>query len=263
MDQFKCVQIALKVSMLSIFFLITVSANGDGMGTRRRVPISPVLLAASALGRELECDAARDLHAGDYVAAEAQAREAVNAFSTADMGYNIIGQSLEGQKKYAEALAAYSNDVAAVNGGFTGQQEHLFRYAQMLLIEGDWKDALLAYSSSLGVKPNGLGEVRTPSGDLFNLNSPDPGQLAVAIHIERAVLDSEFSDIAGEPLDKEAIEQYSAALAIDPASPRANYGLGLVLKSLGRLDEAKAAFRKGLEAADGEMKANIEFQLGR
>lgn len=57
---------------------------------------------------------------------------------------------------------------------------------------------------------------------------------------------------------------FRRALAIDPRSVDASYGLGLILKAQGRKDEAINAFRKTLELiADGAVEDRIRAEMLR
>jgi tetratricopeptide (TPR) repeat protein len=206
-------------------------------------------------------EAARDLHEGRYLDAEVQAKEAANTFFAGD-SRNVLGQALEAQGKYAEALAAYTRSVRDSAGKDSGgNAQAQLQYRQMLLVADRWTEALAAYDRALNTGSAENGEDLDPTVSRFNVLNPEPTALAAAIHIARGRLDNEYHDCANEPLDKEALDQYAVALKLEPNSGLANYYFALGLQRLGRTTEATEAFKRTISLADDRIKGLAERQL--
>ncbi len=231
-----------------------------------RVPISPEAQEASAQSDLLSHDAAVDLHAGRYVQAETEARQAISLDLLNVEGLEVMAQALDAQGKQQEALQAYHTLVIDSKGHLGGQPRNLLPYALLLLKSGQWEQAVAAYNQATALYPES-NPVRANSH--FSPDVPDPTALAVMIHIARGQIYNEHTNRSGESQNTEALAEYGKALQLAPNSDLANYYYGVGWQKLspaerakvGSVQQAKAALRKAILLGKGDVKKAAEKAL--
>ncbi len=136
-------------------------------------------------------------------------------------------------------------------------------------LQNNMTDAQTAYSQALSLDPKspeahfGLALVKQKMGDLAGAEAEY--RAAISFKSTRDTMEAIELDLgallfAEGKLD-EAVEQYHAALAINPFYPQAHYNLGIVLTKLGRLDEAVAAYKQSIALDPSSVAARINVGI--
>jgi tetratricopeptide (TPR) repeat protein len=238
-------------------------------------PATPEQLAKIQQTAQLGYAAAADLHLGNYVQAEAEARESLSVNSMNGASAEVLAAALEGQGKDQEALEAYR--VMVVDEKATYPRV-LLPYAQLLLKSGQWGKAVAIYNQVLPHLPSVGPHPETPiiqDGDLIAANSyfspdvPEPAALAVALHIARGMVLDATPGWAGTGQETEAMAEYGKALQLAPDNALANYYYGVGWHKLspaerikfGQSTQAKAALQKAAQLGDPSIKKMAEETL--
>ena len=231
-----------------------------GVGNAHAI-LTPALAAAMAEEGPLAHAAAADLHLGNYVQAEAEAREAL-ALVPDGVPAEVLAASLDAQGKDKEALQAYQTVVEH----YDKQPRNLLPYAQLLLKSGQWAQAVAVYNQAL---PSLGHEELEQITSHFSPDVPQPEALATAIHLERGQLYNAASDWAGEPQDREAMAEYQKALQLAPNNALTNYYYGVGWQKLspaervkfGTAQQAKAALQKAVKIGNANVKKAAQKAL--
>jgi len=238
----------------------------SSMGGDYNVPLTPKQQAASEQAGQLSLDAATDLHAQNYIRAEAEARAAL-AINDDGRAEEVLAAALEKQGKDQEALRQYQTAVEH----YDNQPRNLLPYAQLLLKSGQWAQAVSVYNEALPHLPDVGLHLETPivhDGDLIRANnhfSPDVpklGALATALHITRGMIYATSPGWAGTGQDTEAMTEYAKALQTAPGNAMANYYYGVGWHKLspaervkfGTAQQAKAALQRAAQSDDPSIK---------
>jgi tetratricopeptide (TPR) repeat protein len=225
-----------------------------------RLPISAKALAREAEAGQLGRDAAIDLHAGNYVRAEDEARQSEALDVLAGVSQEVLAAALDAQGKDQEAIQEYR--AMAIGG----QPRNLLPYAELLLKSGQWAQAVAVYNQAL---PRLGHEELEQITSHFLPDVPEPTGLAIAIHLERGRLFSGTTSWGGETQNTEAMTEYAKALQLAPDNALANYYYGVGWHKLspaervkfGHADQAKAALQKAAQAGDASVKKMAEAML--
>ncbi len=248
--------LAVCLSGTSIAYGQTPPAQQHIAGSHNIAQATPEQKATQEQAEALDRAAAKALHVGHYIQAEADARQALALTGGFDLlGPDLLAAALDAQGKMQAALQAYK--VIVVDEGDAAPRT-LLPYALLLLKAGQWAQAVAAYDKAL---PHlAFGELVRANSD-FSPDTPEPAALATAIHIARGLTYNAEADWAREPQDKEALSEYQKALTLEPNSDLANYYYGYGLKKLGRTTQASAAFQKTIKIAHGGVKLAAEQAL--
>jgi tetratricopeptide (TPR) repeat protein len=226
------------------------------------IPPTPQQMSRLVQAGQLAQASAADLHLGNYVEAESEAREAL-AINNDGRAEEVLAAALEGQGRDKEALEAYRVMVVDEKAAYP---RVLLPYAQLLLKSGQWAQAVAVYNQAL---PSLGHEELEQITSHFTPDEPQPEALATAIHLERGQLYNAASDWAGEPQNTEAMTEYQKALQLAPNNALTNYyyGVGWHKLSLaervkfGHSDQAKAALQKAAQLGDPSVKKMAEETL--
>jgi tetratricopeptide (TPR) repeat protein len=236
---------------------------------------TPEEQAAFDIQCQLERAAAKELDAGQFAQAEADARQALATCKTdSGMGWEVLAGALDAQGRDREALQVYGHMAAR---GYNPPRVWL-PYALLLLKAGQWAQAVSAYNQALPDVTSGGDLVRASSplppnvplprvGDLLRLSNhfspdmPEPRALATTIHIALALTQIGVDSWGGHDQKDKALAHLQAALTLSPDSDVANYYYAYGLQKLGRTQQARAAFQKTVRMAKGEVKAAAERAL--
>lgn len=153
------------------------------------------------------------LNAGQLPEAEHHARALLRNYPGALIVHNVLGISLEGQQKFAEAAESYRKALALD----PKVAEIHFNLGVVLSNLGKLPEAIASYRKAVALKPN----------------------LAVA-YFNLGIALQELGKL------EEAVPNYRKVLALDPNFFEAYGNLGAVLQQQGKLDEAVASYRKAL-----------------
>ncbi len=243
--------------------------------TRNILPMTTEGLARLKKMGMLTHEAEVSLHAGDYAAAEVQARQAI-ATDPIHSGITEedLASALEAQGKDQEALEQYQRVVEH----YDRQPRNLLPYALLLLKSGQWEQSLAVYNRVLpslpdvGPHPEAItvhDRDAMQTNSRFSPDAPEPAALATALHIARGLVYNSMCDWAGEPQNKEAMAEYQKALQLAPNSGLANYYYGVGWQKLGpderakfgTAQQAKAALQKAVKFGRGDVKVAAQKAL--
>lgn len=254
--------------LLSLGVLLTFtisSVERPVYADQDRIPISAEGMASLDQAGQIAHSAAIDLHLGNYVKAEDEARQAESLGLIVGTP-EILATALEAQGKDQEAIQIYRSIAVS------GQPRDLLPYAQLLLKSGQWAQAVAVYNQVLPYLPDVGPHPETPivhDGDQITANShfspdvPAPAALAVALHIAHGmVLDATPSWAGGASQATEAMAEYGKALQLAPGNALANYYYGVGWHKLspaervkfGHADQAKAALQKAAQSDNPSVK---------
>ena len=251
-------------------------------------PMTPDQSAAIKQSLALSSAAAADQHAGRFAQAEAEAREGLSVDPMIGVNAVVLALALESEGKTQEALQVYqSRLITQDQQGLHGDASDLLPYAELLLNSGQWKQALAAYNAALPLVGDSFSNVEArlkaagPSGQIiqdgevlaanshFSPDVPEPGRLALMIHLARGVKFNGEEDWAHEPQNTEAFAEYGKALRFAPNSALANYFYGVGWNKLspaeqqqfGSIQQARAALTKAVKLAKGPLKVKAQKAL--
>ena len=214
-------------------------------------PVTPPNKAKMDEMARLTDTAAAALDAGRYAEAEDNARQATSLPLGALRGQELLAAALDAQGKTQEALQAYK--VMADTGGVFPR--NMLPYALLLLKTGQWAQAVEAYNRQLPY----LSDLMLANSH-FSPDVPQLRELEAAIHIGLGMTGDfrghywhQHNGTAGDP----TLSDFRAALALEPASPLANYYYASALRQLGRRDEAKVAYAKAAQLGGDDVKAEV------
>lgn len=194
------------------------------------------------------------LNAGQYVEAEAAARQSLSLGISSGRSQEYLAAALDAQGKAQEALHAYKG-IADSGGVFP---RNLLPYALLLLKTGQWTQAVAAYNKQLPYLANG-GLMAANSQ--FSPIVPQSKELAVIIHIGLGLTEDWPGNRLGSGPRDQKLVQFRQALALAPDSALANYYYGAALMRLGRRAEAEVAFKKASGLDQGDIKHAAEEAL--
>lgn len=217
--------------------------------------------------------------AGNFAAAAITFRQAIAVGLNDPNAYIGLAESLNAQGKSVEALAAYREliyelpvrqstssrdpEKAAAHRAQVLQNPTQrefgsasvrvwMNYAILLCQSGQWAEAAAFYQRAAARVPTGDG----PSLALqAGPSAPSLAELEAMAYVALGV------DYAYRLELEKAVAEYDQAWRLQPDSPMVNYYYGLTLKSLGRINEAKAAFRKAASLGSGDVKKAAEKAL--
>lgn len=227
------------------------------------------------------------LKAGRYAEAEAEAQASMSLIPDDGMVLEVLAASLDAQGKTDEALQAYQALTRGEKGTLGGQPRVLLPYALLLLNSGHWAQAVAAYNAALPFVGDSFANVEArlkaagPSGRIvqdgevlasnshFSPDVPEPGRLALMIHLARGVKFNAEEDWAHDPQNTEAFAEYGKALQLAPNSGLTNYYYGVGWNKLspaertkfGSAQQAKAALQKAVNLAEGPIKVAAQKAL--
>lgn len=221
---------------------------------QNRIPL-PQAQQAARESLFLARTAAASQHAGNYVQAEVEARQAMSTEILPGVAEEVLAAALDAQGKEQEALEAYRLIINQVDR----QPRNLIPYARLLLRSGQWEQAVTVYNASLP---------RLAEGEIMRANShfspdvPEPAALAVALHIAQGLTYKAGDDWAGESQHKEMMAEFGKALQLAPDSDLANYHYGYGWRNLspkerakmGSIQQAKASLQKAILLGRADVK---------
>lgn len=261
MNKAKTARAFLAVAGLSACFAMTafgqsgMTPNADGSNPAAPTPAQK---AQDEQRTQLDTAAALALTAGHYDQAVADAQQAENMYIGDPGAPLLIAQGLEGQGKWEEALKKYQT---LVKRGDVGPNV-LLPYALLLLNKGQVREALAAYEKAL---PFVNDAEMLSSHDDFSPDNVNPTALAAAIHVARSLLLAQggIAYVFTHHVEyDQALSEGEKALTLAPNSALANYYHGLVLRRMGRKDDAKAAYQKAATLdPTGDVKAAADKAL--
>jgi len=203
------------------------------------------------------------LHEGRYAEAEENARQALAISHGIDLlAPELLAASLDAQGKNSEALAAYQT---LADRGSTHPRD-LLPYALLLLKNGQWAEAVVAYNKAAPYIA--FGQLLNKSSH-FTTPDYEPTALAAAIHIGLGLTYVSSVDWAGNSRKEKGLEHLQQALALEPNSPLTNYYYGYGWRRLDRdsslkaatATQAKAALQKAAASDDDGIKKVAEELL--
>jgi len=165
-------------------------------------------------------------NAGHLAQAEEAAKALIKAYPSTFILYNVLGVSLEGQRKFEEAVAIYRKALELE----PRIAEIHFNLGVVLGHLGRVEEAIASYRKALGLKPD----------------------LTVAYFNLGVVLQEQGKF-------EEAVTCYRKAVALEPGFFEAYGNLGTVLQKQGRLEDAVVNYRKALAIS---LDARGHFNLG-
>ena len=231
--------------------------------------------AGMAKSNELDQDAKEALHNKNFVIAEADYRELVEMGTLSFSSYYGLGESLAGQGKTAEAIAAYKVGVYWPLNSPAGQlalsragdnRPNLrgccggtdavawLKYALLLSQTGQNAEAFSVYSQAI----LWVNDLNRSGITLFSSADPSsPAEFQAAVHIALGLL---TGGMLTDP--EQAMTEFDHALQLAPDAAVTNYYYGygwnhLDLKSATRAvdaAQAKAALAKAVASEDGVVK---------
>ena len=153
------------------------------------------------------------LNTGQLPQAETTARALLKIHPNALIFHNVLGISLEGQKKFEEAVASYRRALSIE----PKIAEIHFNLGVVLSNLGKLEEAVASYRKAVNLKPT----------------------LAVA-YFNLGIVLQELGRL------EEAVPNYRKTIALEPGFFEAHGNLGAVLQEQGKLDEAVACYQKAL-----------------
>ena len=205
---------------------------------------------------DLDDDAVAAMNAGQYAAAEEDARQSIAIGPDSGVAQDVLAASLYTQGKMQEALEVYKA-IDDENDAFPHNQ---LPYAQLLLQTGHWKQAVAAYNKALRLLDFG-DLVRANSN--FSPDVPQPTELAAAIQVGMGLTMS-GGDFHGtyQARTQQAMSHFQKALALEPDNALVNYYYGYGWRKLSPTDQtkfrdaqqAKAALQKAATAGSPSVK---------
>jgi tetratricopeptide (TPR) repeat protein len=227
----------------------SLGSNGD-----------PALMSRSAGLAQL---AAAALDAGNYVDAEANARQIIALGIGQARGRAMLASALAAEGKTQEAMSEYSTlssmDYPYPNG--------LLPYALLLLKQGQWAEALAVYNKAVPRVGNAQlllfkgHELLAEDAD-FSADNPQPKQLETDIHIAMGLSQIDDYGISGEYSRDKAVAEFRAALKLEPDSPLAHLGLAGALRADGKPDDGMAELINTYSTYSGDIKAEAKKEIG-
>jgi uncharacterized protein (TIGR02466 family) len=186
-------------------------------------------------------------NAGRLPQAEATAKALLKAYPSTFILHNVLGVSLEGQRKFEEAAKAY-RDALEIEPKIA---EIHFNLGVVLGHLGQTEDAIANYRKAISLKPEltvayfNLGVVLQEQGQLED---------AVSCYRKAVALEPGFYEAYGNlgtVLQKQgkledAVASYRKALAIQPDA-KGYFNLGTALRDKGKHEEAGQTYLKALE----------------
>ena len=219
------------------------------------------------------------LNTGQLAKAETLAKSLISAHQNVFILHHVLSLSLDGQQKYAEAVASYQNALKLQ----ANSSDLWFNCAIALSQLNRLDEAVSAYQQAIKIKPNffeahgNLGTILQRQGKLdeaiksyqvgltinpqdarghFNLGTAlrDKGDLAAAVSSYQQALSlfPNYTDAynnLGETLRDQgdmtaAVKSYQAALALNPNHPNANYNMAEFLYLAKNYEDAIAYFER-------------------
>ena len=265
------------------------SAQSNVIHHRKPYVMSPALAARLARDSEMERAGHEALRNGDFVAAEADFRESINASPWA-RGYFGLGEALAGQGRTEEAIAVYRSGiygppytVAVLNdiplhGQFNPNvrecpgaagAEAWMKYALLLSQTGLSPEAIVIYQKALPQVP-AFNEVPI---DCFPGNgAPSLTGFQAAIHVALGLCAAHGGDNTVDTAESQyllAMQEYQKALQLAPESALTNYYYGDGWEYLapadqakfGTVQQAKAALQKAVKFGKGEVRIAAQRAL--
>lgn len=278
---------------IMIFFALAVVASALPCTAQNAVtvphyrhgfPIPPEATARLALFNEMERAGAKALQDGDFLAAEADYRKAIEASPWAP-GYYGLGEALVGQGRITEAIEAYraglygppytvrvlkdlplhgliNPNVRDCPGG--AATEDWMEYALLLSQTGQSAEAAIVYKKAL---PNVPDVNARTIGRFADPDTLSPAAFQASVHIALGLCASFGMDTFDTNHAKAMIE-FDKARQLQPDSALTNYyGYGwqnLSPKDRAKLNDAqqaKAALQKAVTLDKGEVKQAAEKAL--
>ena len=206
--------------------------------------------AEAALGQKF-------LDAGDLDAAEAYFRDSVELNNADSVALAGLAQTFDQEGKEKQAIAVYRYLLYPKKGwGTSMEQDPILRMRFALLLAGDgqWKEAVYVYESTINTVAIG------PSFPRLDVHfSPDAVRLPLFQAMCHLALGVVYN---GRMEHTQALAEYTAALSEQPSLALAHYLDGHGLQLLRRYPEAQAAFKKAAQLDQGgEVKAAAEKEL--
>ena len=151
--------------------------------------------------------------------AESLAKELINKYPQVFILHQVLGLSLDGQQKFAEAVISYQNAVnLQPNKQDPSLPEVLFNLGIALTQLNRLEEAVNAYQQALLIKPNFF----EAHGNLGTL-------------------------LQGQGKLEAALSSYQAGLKINPQDARGHFNLGTVLRDKGDLQAAVNSYQKAIQ----------------
>ena len=197
---------------------------------------------------------------GRYGDAETLGRSITQRFPRHQLGWKVLGATLNQAGKFQESLIPNQKAVdldpkdaeARIILGSTLQQLGRFEQA-----EATYKKAIAlkpdfaAAHYCLGTMLQEHGRLSDAEASYKNAIALNPNFLEAYINLGIALRNSGRSEEA-EPI-------YRRAIALRPDMPEAHYNLGVSLRDLGRLDDAEASYRKAIALRPGYLEAHCDL----
>ena len=159
------------------------------------------------------------LNNGQLAQAESLAKDLINKHPQVFVLHHVLSLSLDGQQKFAEAVASYQNALKLHPEKFNQSSADLqFNLGIVLTQLNRLEEAANAYQQALLIKPN-----------FFEAH----GNLGTILQ-RQGKLDA-------------AINSYQAGLKINPQDARGHFNLGTVLRDKGDLPAAVTSYQKAIQ----------------
>jgi tetratricopeptide (TPR) repeat protein len=233
------------------------------------------------------------LNTGRLAQAETQAASLLRQYPNAFILYNVLGVAQEGQQKYKEAAATYSQALAlepgiaeihvnlgAVLGHLSQTEEAITSYRKAIALRpdltvayfnlgiilqehGGFDEAVAAYRKAIALEPGfyeaigNLGTVLQKQGKLEEATALY--RKALAIHEDARGHFNLGTALRDEGKHEEAAEQYLKALALNPDYADAHNNLGEIFRDQGNMNDAILCYQNAMAIAPDHPNANYNM----
>jgi len=240
--------------------LFIILAWGAAEVVARRYLPKGAVVAAIAAGLVL-CGVRARHQAGYWRDGERLFRHAAAVTKDNYVALNLIGISLERERRLEEAIECYRSAVR-MKPSYADAQ---FNLGNALVARGQYPEAIASFETTLRLVPWYYEARNNLANTLLKMGRPDEAVTQYQLALEHApdggrIHENLAAILAARGKLEEAVGHYRQALALRPENAGTHYALGLALALQGEWNEAIGQYTQALRLAPGNAEA--QYNLG-